>query len=649
MPIFSKLAVFTAELGASFINRHIDDLLPGRTVAVARYATPTPPNAWQKSCPILYLDRWALGLPVRAARRAGASDNGMRDAVLKRFLRQHRVTVVLGEFLDQFLDFVPLLDQMGLPYVVQSHGMDLSAALRNPGMAERYLAYKSARAILTRCEFHRQRLINIGLPSEKIHVNFGGVDVPAQPPQRGPGASKRFLAISYFTPKKGPIYLLESFRLAAAQDPKITLDIVGGGPLLPAMDQFVHVCGLADRVHLHGAASEETKQRLLRECGVFVQHSVTDPGTGDEEGLPASIQEAMAHGMAVVSTRHAGIPEAVIEGESGLLVDEGSAEQMAGALLQASSTASVLGKAAYLRAASVHNWLGERGRLIRWLGVSPASEQSSVSNVSRAWLSTPRPIRSAVKAAVGALGVPLPLLQKIAHHIPSSDDFMGASPDNAPAVAQSLALVSNQNLAGDYYEFGLWRGYSFWHAQQAARELGLSGMRFRGFDSFAGLPEAEGNEVPPEGHDATRGGVKKGAFSCSKDEVAANLTKCGVDWSRTTLIEGWYQESLTPALRQSLGLKPVAVALIDCDLYVSTVPVLAFLADLLQEGSVLLFDDWNLFDASDEMGERKAFREFLEAHPNWEAERYITFGWHGQAFIMHRRELSDSPFSYGVG
>src|SRR5205823_1636215 len=132
------------------------------------------------------------------------------------------------------------------------HGIDVSAALRKEGMAEQYLIYKSARAILTRCEFHRQRLIDIGLPADKTHVNHGGVDVPKAPPVREPEATKRFLAIGRMAPKKGPIYLLEAFRLAAAQDPDVTLDYVGGGPLLPAVRQFVDACGLASRVQLHG-------------------------------------------------------------------------------------------------------------------------------------------------------------------------------------------------------------------------------------------------------------------------------------------------------------------------------------------------------------------------------------------------------------
>jgi glycosyltransferase involved in cell wall biosynthesis len=259
---------------------------------------------------------------------------------------------------------------MGLPYVVQGHGIDVSASLRKPGMPERYLRYKSARAILTRSEFHRQRLIKLGLPASKIYVNAGGVDVPAQQPQRPPDAYKRFLAIGVMVPKKGPIYLLEAFRLAAAQDRDITLDYVGSGPLFPAVRQFVDACGLTGRVRLHGVVSEESKLRLLRECGVFVQHSLTNPETGDEEGLPAAIQEAMAHGMAVVSTRHAGIPEAVEHGVTGWLVEEGDTRKMAMAFLQAVSSAADLGNAGYQEAVSKHAWHCEKSRLMGWLGDS---------------------------------------------------------------------------------------------------------------------------------------------------------------------------------------------------------------------------------------------------------------------------------------
>ncbi len=364
----SRLAVFMVQLRSvseTFIRRHVEDLAPGRTVAVARMTgLPGAPP-----CPSFLEDRWQLGLPVRLAIRAGIRRERLLEASIGAFLRRHRVSVVLGEYLDQFVDFVPMLERMELPYVVQAHGLDVSSSLLKPGMAERYRAYRSARAILTRCEFHRRRLIEIGLPAGKIHLNPGGVDIPHEPPVRAPEAATRFLAIGRMTPQKAPIVLLEAFRMAASRNSHLTLDFVGAGQLFPAALQFVKACGLEGRVRLHGLASEELKHRLLRECGVFVQHCAVDPETGDEEGLPAAIQEAMAYGLAVVSTRHSGIPEAVREGETGLLVNEWDAIAMADAFLKILTNAPALGYAGYSVAAANYGWAHEKARLQKWLGV----------------------------------------------------------------------------------------------------------------------------------------------------------------------------------------------------------------------------------------------------------------------------------------
>jgi colanic acid/amylovoran biosynthesis glycosyltransferase len=360
------LAVFAMQLRSvseTFIQRHFRDLAPGKTVAVCRLTG----AEGEAPCEAFLADKWALQLPVRLACRAGADRRRLLHAAIARFLRRHRVGYVLGEYLDQFVDFVPLLDAMGVPYVVQGHGLDLSSSIKSGSVGDSYLAYRSAKAVLTRCEFHRQRLISMGLAADTIHVNPGGVDIPAAMPQRAPSASKRFLAIGRMVPKKAPILLLEAFRLAANRDPELTLDIVGGGALFPAAREFVQGCGLSDRVRLYGVAPEADKLRLLGECGVFVQHSITDPETGDEEGLPAAIQEAMANGLAVVSTRHSGIPEAVIEGETGLLCDEGDVRAMAEAFLAAPARAAQFGAAGYRRAAANYGWEHERARLRGWL------------------------------------------------------------------------------------------------------------------------------------------------------------------------------------------------------------------------------------------------------------------------------------------
>jgi colanic acid/amylovoran biosynthesis glycosyltransferase len=283
------------------------------------------------------------------------------------FLRRNGISVALGEYLDELIEFVPLLDRLGIPYVVQGHGIDIGAALRQPAMVQRYTAYKSARAILTRSEVHRQSLINIGLPAEIIHVNPGGVIVPETIVEHGPDSANRFIAIGRMVSKKGPIYLIEAFRRAAAENPDITLDYIGDGPYLPALRQFVDATGIGARVRFHGMVSEERKYELIHECGVFLQHSITDPDTGDQEGLPGAIQEAMAYAMPVISTRHAGIPEVVVHGITGWLVDEGDSAGMAKEILSIASNENRIrqaGHAGHARALALYTWEGEKRRLL---------------------------------------------------------------------------------------------------------------------------------------------------------------------------------------------------------------------------------------------------------------------------------------------
>lgn len=365
-----NLAIFANDLGASFIDYHLRDILPGRTVAVGRYGSLPIASLWPVECPTFLLNQWESRRDVRLAIRLGLSKKRLLNAALARFLMKHKVNVVLGEYLDEFLPFVGLMERLRLPYVVQGHGIDVSSWLRQPSAADRLATYHSARAVLTRSELHRRRLVEMGLPAARVHVNPGGVDVSDSPPIRLPESVNRFLAIGRMVPKKGPIYLLEAFRRAAAVNPVISLDYVGMGPLAPAVAQMVSACGLSNRVRLYTMVSESEKAELFRTCGLFVQHSITDPDTGDEEGLPAAIQEAMAAGMAVVSTRHAGIPDAVEHGISGLLVGEGDVAGMAQAMLDAIPRAASLGKAAHHRARSEYTWSGERDRLRNWLGLS---------------------------------------------------------------------------------------------------------------------------------------------------------------------------------------------------------------------------------------------------------------------------------------
>jgi hypothetical protein len=210
--------------------------------------------------------------------------------------------------------------------------------------------------------------------------------------------------------------------------------------------------------------------------------------------------------------------------------------------------------------------------------------------------------------------------------------FGTLSPDLADALAHAFRLAREEagRSPGDYFEFGLYRGYSFAKAFELCRQLDLDDTRFFGFDSFEGLPRlGPGDEAD--------GRFFQGQFACSKQLVEQNLRDVGVDESRVRLIEGYYEDSLTSELRTELGSKRAAVVLLDCDLYSSTRTALGWLDDLLAAGSILLFDDWFTHGDDVRQGQPRAFREFLEARPQLRAEPLGEFPRHGKTFALRAR------------
>ena len=103
--------------------------------------------------------------------------------------------------------------------------------------------------------------------------------------------------------------------------------IIGDGDLSDVCLQLIKSLGLNESVFLLGAMDRSEIMKKLGEAFLFVQHSVV-ASDGDSEGTPVGILEAMASGLPVVSTRHAGIPDVVQHGETGFLVDEGNIKDM---------------------------------------------------------------------------------------------------------------------------------------------------------------------------------------------------------------------------------------------------------------------------------------------------------------------------------
>lgn len=313
--------------GETFVNRHIERLFGGNTCVVSgRFR-----NEAAHTRPAIARRGRATPLWHKAIAPFAVGWNGLRHGTsrlpfgavkrdIARFLVDQRADVILAEFGTQALVMTEIANELGLPIFSMFRGFDASTALRSP------LKVRAYRRMMPRIDgvipvsaFLRDNLAAHGITHPNTHVLTDGVDIGAF----GPGAKQpgSFLAVGRFVEKKAPEITVRAFAAATADMPDARLDLVGGGPLLERCRALAEALGASGRIHFHGARPHDEVRAMLGQAQFFLQHSVTG-ANGDTEGLPTSIQEALASGCIVVSTRHAGIPEAIDEGVNGFLVDE---------------------------------------------------------------------------------------------------------------------------------------------------------------------------------------------------------------------------------------------------------------------------------------------------------------------------------------
>lgn len=186
---------------------------------------------------------------------------------------------------------------------------------------------------------------------------------------------------------------------------------------------------------------------------------------------------------------------------------------------------------------------------------------------------------------------------------------------------------NGRNSRGDYLEFGVYVGTSLLCMHHAVDSRGLTDVRLFGFDSFQGLPEAA---------DQAADGWVAGQYASDLETTRRHLTANGIDWSRTKLVPGWFDQTLTSQTRDALALERASVIMIDCDTYASTKTALAFCEPLIEE-TVILFDDWNTRDlAARGLGEKRAFDEFLAAYPEITVREEASYSPNAAVFSLSR-------------
>ena len=194
------------------------------------------------------------------------------------------------------------------------------------------------------------------------------------------------------------------------------------------------------------------------------------------------------------------------------------------------------------------------------------------------------------------------------------------------ALKKAFYLSSIENIEGDYFEFGVFTGSSFCHAVRCAKaheqfDKKLKDMHFLGFDSFEGfgkLPESDQHRFYTDVN-----------FVTNYEKVRTRVKKV-IDESRFTLKKGYFDETLI-----EISDRKSRIIFIDCDTKSSTYQALNYLKSSIQEGTILILDDYFSYRGSNEKGVAGAVSIFCKKN-SIEMRRISSYGMGGVIMIISR-------------
>lgn len=259
----------------------------------------------------------------------------LRQKKLERIIARENIQLIHAHYGQMGLNILPAAVGGNIPLLTTFHGNDASSLLgvrRYRSSLPSLFRYRHS-YIIAVSERIRMRLVSLGAPEERTFCHYIGTDTdrfqPGKVYSEGPLIKKQkvnFLQISNFVEKKGHIYTIEAFNRLVRKYSHVFLTLAGEGIMRKACESRVRSLGLEDRVKFTGRIEHREVKRYMEESDIFVHHSII-PSDMSEEGIPTVVMEAMACGLPVLSTFHAGIPELVEDGVNGFLAEERNVEQ----------------------------------------------------------------------------------------------------------------------------------------------------------------------------------------------------------------------------------------------------------------------------------------------------------------------------------
>ena len=280
------------------------------------------------------------GPEFSVSRRAKMAFHYFAAAPFARHMTQQGVTHIHAQFLNVSASVAMFAaEHSGLPFSVTVHSAGSFKAPDTLGLQQKL---EAAQFLIMISHFNVAYYDAVAPCREKSHVIRCGMnllDFTFEIPERlksrateAPGSHKtKLLGVARFVAKKGFRYLIEAAALLKQQSVSFELTLIGSGPLDSELRTLVKQLDLQQEVIFAGQKSTAEVRAAMATSDIVVVPSITTD-SGDMEGLPVVIMEAMASGAAVVASAHSGIPEIVIPDQTGELTEERNPASIAAAI-----------------------------------------------------------------------------------------------------------------------------------------------------------------------------------------------------------------------------------------------------------------------------------------------------------------------------
>lgn len=273
---------------------------------------------------------------------------------------------------------------LGVPFSFTAHARDIYAT---PSALPEKM--RAARVVVTCTAYNATYLRSLcpDLPPGHVQLVHHGVEAEGAARNRATRSADRtiaprILAAGRLVEKKGFDTLIRACRLLVDRGLRFECRIFGDGPLESALRQLVAAESLAQVVELPGWAAADTLREQMDQAAVFTMPSRVSRG-GDRDGIPNVVLEAMAAGVPVVATAVSGLPEAVVDGTTGWLVEPDDPVALADALqrvLADPEKARAFGAAARARIAEEFTLDVASARLAGLFGIPPRPDVAMTSS-----------------------------------------------------------------------------------------------------------------------------------------------------------------------------------------------------------------------------------------------------------------------------